>query len=335
MLRPLLTFLNGPLGRALRTVFSAGLVVLFLVLIDWRELSRLPAPVRWDLAIAGVLFAAAAYPLHGLRWHLLLRAQGLDARHGWTQAVSWIGGFYNSLLIGGVGGDAARAFYAVRDFPHHKAAALGSLAMDRVMGLLVLFGLCAGFLVALGPDPARDRGVESLSTLALVGIAALAAPLAIGLAWPAHRWPAPLLHRLGPERIAILAMLRQRTLTQPLRHGLALFWSVVIWGVDFMSIWLLAKAVGLPLPFLECSVAAAAAYVATVLPISIGGHGVREGTLLATLGALGLVSASGATREPALLLATAVWISTLACSLFGGLTLLAWRARAKPAPSTP
>lgn len=335
MLRPLLTFLNGPLGRALRTVLSVGLVTLFLALIDWSELASLPAPLQWDLAIGGVLCAAAAYPLHGLRWHLLLRAQGVDASHGWTQAVSWIGGFYNSLLIGGVGGDAARAYYAIRDFPDRKAAALGSLAMDRIMGLLVLFGLCAGFLAALGPDSNRDGGVQSLSTLALVGIAGLALPLVAGLAWPASRWPQALQRRLGPERLATFALLRQRTLTQPLRHALAVLCSLAIWAVDFVSIWLLAGAVGLPLPFLECSVAAAAAYVVTVLPISIGGHGVREGTLLATLGALGLVSASGVTREPALLLATAVWVTTLACSLVGGLTLLVWRSRAtvpSPAP---
>jgi hypothetical protein len=94
----------------------------------------------------------------------------------------------------------------------------------------------------------------------------------------------------------------------------------------------LAASVGLELPFLECSVAAAAAYVATVLPISIGGHGVREGALLATLAALDLVAASGPTRDPALLLATSVWAVTIACSLIGGVTLLFW---SNPAPANP
>lgn len=334
MVRSLYSFLQSPSGRILRTLLSIGLVALFVGLIDWSAVGDLRHQLRWDLTAWALLFAAAAYPLHGLRWHLLLRAQGLEINHGWTQAVSWIGGFYNSLLLGGVGGDAARAVYALRAFPERKAAAMASLAMDRVMGLLVLFALCVGLLIGLLPTHRHSIELQSLGLLAVVGAASLGGVCALGLFWPAHRWPRSLLRRLGPERINTVEALRRRTLDEPGRHALALACSVAIWWVDFVSIWLLAASVGLELPFLECSVAAAAAYVATVLPISIGGHGVREGALLATLAALDLVATSGPTRDPALLLATSVWAVTIACSLIGGVTLLFWpnSAHAKPRP---
>ncbi len=332
MVRSLYSFLQSPTGRILRTVLSIGLVALFVGLIDWSALGELRQRLRWDLAAWALLFAVLAYPLHGLRWHLLLRAQGLEISHGWTQAVSWIGGFYNSLLLGGVGGDAARAVYALRAFPERKAAAMASLAMDRVMGLLVLFALCAGLLVGLLPNHADSVELQSLSLLAVGGAGSLAIVCGLGLLWSVHRWPSAVRRRLGPERLNAIEALRLRTLAEPGRHALALVCSIAIWWVDFVSIWLLAASVGLELPFLECSVAAAAAYVATVLPISIGGHGVREGALLATLAALDLVAASGPTRDPALLLATSVWAVTIACSLIGGVTLLFW---SNPAPATP
>ena len=324
MVRSLYSFLQSPSGRTLRTLLSVALVGLFLGLIDWSALGSIHAALRWDLAAWGLACAAAACPLHGLRWHVLLRAQDLRIGHGWTQAVSWIGGFYNSLLLGGVGGDAARAVYVLRAFPEKKAAALASLAMDRVMGLITLFALSAGLLGVLLPARTPSTELQSLGWLVLVGTVGLGAASALALAWPPARWPAAIRDRLGPDRLRTCEQLRRRTLDEPRRHAIALLYSVAIWAVDFISIWLLAAAVGLDLPFLECCVAAAVAYVATVLPISIGGHGVREGALLATLAAFGLVAASGPSRDPALLLATSVWAATLLCSLIGGVTLLCW-----------
>jgi hypothetical protein len=64
------------------------------------------------------------------------------------------------------------------------------------------------------------------------------------------------------------------------------------------------------------------AYAATVLPISVGGHGIREGAFLATLAALGLL-ASPAARDLAPLLALLVWVTTVFWSLIGGLVVLA------------
>lgn len=290
LVRFLSSFVQSPAGRVLRTLLSIGLVSLFLGLIDWSTLSAMRSRLRWDLALGGLVCAAAVYPLHGLRWHLLLLAQGVPARHGWTQAVTWIGTFYNSLLIGGVGGDAARAIYAVREFPEQKPAGLASLVLDRIMGLIVLFALCAAFLALLLPARPLPPGVETLGLWSLITGLSLACLTALALTASVARWPGPLRKWIGPDRVAALESLRLRTLSQPGHHAGALVYSLAIWVADFVSIWLLARAVGLELPFLECSVAATAAYVATVLPISIGGHGVREGTLLATLAAFGLVS---------------------------------------------
>jgi uncharacterized membrane protein YbhN (UPF0104 family) len=122
VVRSLYSFLQSPTGRILRTVLSIGLVALFVGLVEWSALGELRHRLRWDLTAWAVVLAMAAYPLHGLRWHLLLRAQGLEISHGWTQAVSWIGGFYNSLLLGGVGGDAARAVYALPPNSSHWAS---------------------------------------------------------------------------------------------------------------------------------------------------------------------------------------------------------------------
>lgn len=76
------------------------------------------------------------------------------------------------------------------------------------------------------------------------------------------------------------------------------------------------------------TVAAAAAYVAAALPISIGGHGVREGALVAMLAVLGLANAAD---ERAASLALAFWAVSVGWSLVGGLVWLAAREIGAPA----
>jgi uncharacterized membrane protein YbhN (UPF0104 family) len=97
--------------------------------------------------------------------------------------------------------------------------------------------------------------------------------------------------------------------------------SYAIWLLDFLSVWLLARSVGLPLPFIEVSLAMSVAYAATVLPVSVGGHGIREGTLLGMLALLGLLP-DDASRQLALLLAVLVWAVSVIWSLFGGIAAL-------------
>ena len=131
------------------------------------------------------------------------------------------------------------------------------------------------------------------------------------------------LRRFGVEDADILA----RAHSTPL--ALALASSYAIWLLDFLSVWLLARSLGLPLPFIEVSLAMSVAYAATVLPVSVGGHGIREGALLAMLALLGLLP-DDVSRQLALLLAVLVWATSVFWSLVGGAVLLLTRRSVPP-----
>jgi len=334
MISRILAFLDTPLGRVVRYLVSAALVAGFVISIDWHRLGGLRGNFAWGLVAWAALLAGAAFPLHAWRWWLLLRAQGLTLSLAWAHRVTLIGTFYNAFLLGGLGGDAARVFYVCRDEPTRRAGGLAATLLDRVLGLVVLMSLAALALVAKTGTLAREPGLRWLF------LVALAVSLAGGVfAWlllraaPA-RWPATLRRALGEPRLAVIADLLERIRVNPRRHAAALALSYVIWLLDFVSIWLLARAVGLPLPFLESCIAASVAYAATALPISVGGHGVREGALLVVLGLFGLVPAMGADRDRALLLAVLVWAVTMLWSLVGGGVLL-FASPTKSAPKSP
>ncbi len=333
-MRRLISLLATPAGRIARYLISISLLALLAYQIDWKQLAAIRGQFSIPLTVTAFLLAGVTYPLHAWRWCLLLRAQGLSLSFRWAHIVTWIGQFYNAFLLGGVGGDAARVFYLLRDAPAQRVGGFTTLVIDRAMGLVVLMALAALALAARTTTLATDPRLRWLFIAALLITLGSAVVTLLLLRFDPHRWPSALRRVLGHTRLETIAELIGCVRAAPRAHTVALIMSAAIWLLDFIAAWLLARAVGLPLPFLETCVAMSVAYASTALPISVGGHGVREGALIATLTAFGLLATSVA-HERALLLALLVWATTVFWSLIGGLFLLAARRLLPPASPRP
>lgn len=297
----------------LRYAISLGVLIWIGWQLEWREFGGLRG-LDWKLALPAVLLAGVAYPLQAWRWQRLLGTQAIRPPTGWVHAVFWVGNFYNSFLPGGIAGDGVRLHYTWREAPDRKAGAAASLIADRLLGfaaLLVLAVAALGLQLGFNGGQAELQSVFALGALALVGLSLLTMILARPRWWTpfASRW-------LGADRTAALGHAIVAIGAQRGTLITVITLSVAVWLLDFAALWLLAGSVGLSVGVLEMTVAAAAAYVAATLPISIGGHGVREGTLVVMLGWLGV----GATQPGlVLLLAAAFWAVTTGWSLFGGI----------------
>jgi glycosyltransferase 2 family protein len=333
----LFSFLPNSARTVLRYALSLALLGWLATRLDWGQLAGLRA-LDWSQAWLGVLLAGTAYPLQAWRWQLLLAAQGITPPTRWVQSASWIAQFYNAFLPGGVAGDAVRFGYLWRLAPDRKAAAAASLLADRLLGL---GSLCALAALALGLHLGWTGGGHELEVILTASLVATSLLLALGWGFTQTRRWEPLTGRLlGPHRAA---QLHDAALSLGARHATlvaATGLSVATWLVDFAALWFLSRSVGLHASPLLITVAAAAAYVAASLPLSIGGHGVREGTLIAVLGWLGFSTQS----HPAVLLLAAAFLAvSVGWSLFGGLVhalslLTGWPLERTPsaiAPATP
>lgn len=322
----LLSLLQTPVGTFLRYALSLALLGWLASRVDWTRFGELGG-LDWSLALPAALLAGLAYPLQAWRWQVLLRAQGLTLPTRWVHGVFWVGQFYNSFLPGGIAGDAVRFGYLWRVQPDSKAKAAASLIADRLLGLGALFALAA---LALGLHLAMAPGGRELQVLLIASLAALGVLLAAGWSATQTRWWEPLSARvLGAERATAL---HDAAVALGARHVAlvtATVLSIGVWLVDFVSLWLLARAVGLEAGVLGMTVAATAAYVAAALPVSIGGHGVRESALIAVLGLLGIGAG-----QPGLvaLLAVAFWAVSIGWSVIGGAVFLLSLATGWPLP---
>ena len=310
MRRRLLQFLKAGL--------SVALVVWIARTLDGHALAaamRQLAPAT--VAVAALLTAAQAMII-GWRWHRIVSLLG--GRLPPLDALKWVfvGLFFNNALPTSVGGDAVRIVLLRRSGASFKLAA-GSVAIERGTGLVVL-GLMVSACV-----PAVWSAVHGRSwslTLALVGPALLAGLLVAAVADRVFgRWlpvgPAGVLTWLG-DGLRRLA-LHPRSLAEIAGLGLAASFT------GLLAAFVLGTGLGIDLGLPAYVVLVGGATLLSVLPISLGGWGVRELGMVALFGALGV----GAERALALSL---LWgLLPLLVSLPAG--MLWWRDGGTPRAS--
>jgi len=294
--------------------------------IDWSALLRafelpLPATLLW--VAAGFLLCGATLALAALRFHVLMRAARVpsDFRSAWHLLL--VATFFNTVLPGGVLGDAWRVWQG-HDRLRRGPAVLGVVALERVLGLqaLGLVALCGAPWV---PTDALPAGVLG----ALVGVSAFCAFGPFVLLHPA----AASLLRRGvdrlPERFARvkrvsleagegLSAVREDTSRTAAAIALSLACQAVPVVAVIALAWPLAGEVAAP----WFAVVVPIVTLASMLPISVGGTGVRE------LLFVSLFSQVGMPAEAALALGLVTGLANLGWAGVGGLLFSLDRGRA-------
>jgi uncharacterized protein (TIRG00374 family) len=130
------------LTTVLKMSFVGGLLW-WMISTDKLHLSELSVFVTSPIFLVASFAFWLFFPvlLGSLRWFILLRGAGVDARFLRTMQLQLIGFFFNAAIPGAVGGDLAKAVYVVRDEQGRKTAAMLSILLDRIAGLVGLFSI--------------------------------------------------------------------------------------------------------------------------------------------------------------------------------------------------
>jgi len=220
----------------------------------------------------------------------------------------YIGALFSQMLPSTVGGDVWR-IWACYTAGVPVATATHSILLDRLAGVTVVFI----FFVTTSPWLIAQVGVDVESLVQWGALAAAVAAACVGLAVLArgrtHHLPAPLVG-FGA---ALMAVARS-----PRTIWLMLITATAGQLVAVLAMYLLDRSIGGPLSFMDCVVALAPALLIAMVPISLGGWGVREGAFII------LLHFYGASREQALTLSVLFGLTLLGGSLVG-LPLWLWQ----------
>jgi hypothetical protein len=215
--------------------------------------------------------------------------------------------FLNSVLVGGVLGDVHRAVtHGGR--VGHVARGVRAVAWERLWGQVVQAAVTAMLLVVF-TSPFRPA-----LPYVLAGVAA-AAGCAAAAVWAAARWGGA---RLGRTARAACDDLRYGLLAQGVWIRLTMASVLVV--VGHTVVFLIAARVADPAARLsEVLVLLMVVQVVAVIPLSIGGWGLREGAAAAAFAAAGLGAGTGVT-------VTTLYAVLMLIAFTPGAALLLWDA---------
>lgn len=294
------------LSLALRVILSAGLFAAALWLaaaadVDWRQAMALGT----DTLALCLMLCGATVLLLAWRWRIvasrLVEQELLPSMTSFARFI-WIGLAVNQVLPTIVGGDAMRIALLTRQGMPAAGSAI-SVVADRLYGLMGLAILC---LLGL-PFLTEGLAMSSLLATALTGAAVLAGTLAVVFA--GRYWS-----RARSLTASIRALISWRA-------GAILILAAIAGHLANISVFLaIAHALGIDLPLVPAVAMMSFILLATALPFSIAGWGLRELTLVQVFGQID----AGADK---IILASVIYGLVLLVAQASGFLLLVGRSR--------
>jgi glycosyltransferase 2 family protein len=145
-----------------------------------------------DLRLLGLGWALSmlAVCVSFFRWFLLVRALGLAFRVQDAFRLGFLGYLLNFISVGSIGGDLFKAVFIAHEQRGHRAEAVASVIVDRIVGMYALLIVgTLGAIVLLVSDQPRSDFVNGLIEMTMLGlaIATVIVILLIGPSWLSRR----------------------------------------------------------------------------------------------------------------------------------------------------
>ena len=288
-------------------------VFIFLRNVDLGAAVQLFSRVDGGWATLALVLAALSVVASVAEWGVLLRGTGhaLD----WAFLGSWYlkGLFVNQVLPAGVGSDAMRALRCGQLTGHGPMVA--SLIASRMAGTLGMSAWALAAAVFLR-DVIRVHAFAGFVTFAFLMIVAWT--LALLAERVRQRIPERrrIAHAIG-RGIRPFTHAFESYLSRPTIIAQSIIFGTVGWGINLFSMQAFSLALGHSVSWEVFAVALPIALLATFVPISANGLGVREGVLV-----LLLVKAGGIGLAEATALALFVDLQMVPFAILGGLVYL-------------
>lgn len=271
---------------------AAWFLVRFARSVHWGETWRALRGASLPLLLAATALNFASLLVRGTRWALFLRGAGVrDVRLGVRGAV--VGSGLNNVLPAN-GGEAARVLLVARRSGAATARVAATVALDRVVDLLVFLGVLA-LAPHVVPLPGMLRQWGRIAGIAFVAAMAIALPLLVrarrrrrtGVAAPeALPEGAPWTARVKSQLAHFADALAQTVTGRRLAPALVL--SLVSWALQLATYHVTARAAGLAATPVASGAAMLAVNMTFFVQLTPGNVGVFQLVYALVMAAFGL-----------------------------------------------
>jgi len=301
------------LRRIMSLVARSAGAILFLLWVftrmaDFKQTLQVISGASIGVAAVALGCALAGELTTAYKWVLLVRVSGGMLPFYQAVRASFIGMFYNNFLPGNVGGDLARVL-VIRPWAGSKAAAAAATFMQRATGLggLLLVAICAASLWPFQIKQWRAWGPASwpITWFLVTAIGYVFACLVLfngkiyhltwkaGMAEERENFPS-IMHRIVHSLLVRVRRLHHELHAHnPAAPGPLLI-SVITQLFDTLFVFLLALSLGIQAPFYVFLSAVPLISLASLLPITLNGIGLREAAYISMLASAGVAPEAAA-----------------------------------------
>jgi len=310
--RPKSVSARAQLGSVGRVALSVSLLAWLLYLSNTSRILQLAENMSLLLLLAIFVINLFAVFLSAVKWKLLLSSRPV----GLLFQLNLVGAFYSVVLPGQIAGDVVKAYRLGKGVKDSELV-VASIVLDRATGLMaILMTGVLGAMISTESPAIFFRSV--LAMLFAVGLAGLFA-----LRWsPFFDLTASFLGKAScavPQGSKFFAQVGafidawRGYLDQYRLLAVTIAISVAQQTLYVLCIVLLADPLGIRVSVYDWFWIFAAVSVAVMMPISLGGVGIREGAFVSTLALLQVSS------EQALTLSLTIFAVQLAIAVLGGI----------------
>ncbi|MDV2990834.1 MAG: hypothetical protein N4J56_000488 [Chroococcidiopsis sp. SAG 2025] len=299
----------------IKIIVSVGVLALVLTRMDFYQVWVQFQYLSPSFIIFALLFYTGCQLLSCWRWQVVLWSSGHSAPMSSLLSSYFAGMFLNIFLPGALGGDVYRV-YRVAQSTKDSEVALVSVFLERFTGLAALSGLAV-----IGLVPAfKLIGRWDILLLFAACVGSLVGAVLLIASPKLLIWAEPWLIKFRLSAVAAWFAKIQILLRTFAQHRQALLLSMGLSLLLQLAIvyyhYLVAHQLKIPISYLELLVFIPIIVVVTLLPISLGGIGLKEGLWAYLFSRIGL------SVEQALLLSLTITVLGWMLSLPGAVVLL-------------
>jgi glycosyltransferase 2 family protein len=308
-------------------IVGTGALALVIARSDLHNLREVIGAARAAYLPLALAASFAVTWLMAWRWQLILAVRGHRFKTYRLFAVYLIGIFFmNFIPGGGVSGDVARLIYIDREV-RDKAFVLSTLVYERLIGgiIILLLGLFASIASHSYAQTDRVVMIEIILGVAFIAAAML---LSQSVSSRLARLCRDMGARFKADRFGQAAARTLEAISE-LRHHRGMVFgtlglSVLVRIVWSLGCYVVALALKLPLSFAMVFAFMSLVDLIRMMPISIGGLGVREWLLIALFAGVGL------SREQALGFALLAFAPIYCNAIAGGIIYISMARLKQP-----
>lgn len=279
--------------KRIRSSFSALVSIALLLLLyrmfDLRASELATGIVDWRYLVAAVVMPTFVIGFITInRWQLFLMAAGIKENFLSLWRINLIAMFRGLVLPSTQGYDVMRIYYIERRHPDKQGLAGSTVFVERAIGLVLLCLFSAAALPFVAQTPEFMPLVLIVAGICVGVFSTLALILSRRLhqCYAGARFRNPTLSRA----FTYIARFHGAVVHFPLGQVLAaaVFWIMCFQLSVVTTVDLVFRAYGCDIPFIQHLVMYPVIAVLSMVPITLGGFGLREGLFLYFYGLVGI-----------------------------------------------